>query len=96
MPRKRIIDIDVMRGPIMGVWNEVCYDLQTSCSENNQRLTNTIAIECCIDADRLTTHNRGGIYSNDAKAAEAELDRAIKEHGYTKVFNALCRGIRLV
>lgn len=81
-----IIDVELLRGPIMVVWNAVAGDL-----EELGRVTNTAAVECCIDANRMTYFG----HKNEAVAAEAELTRAISEHGYAKVIRALSRAIKL-
>jgi hypothetical protein len=83
-----LINIDLVRSPILQTWSAIASDWM----QLEGRHTNAGAIEGCIDADRLT------MYANkaEAKIAEAELDRAIKAHGYTKVLNTLSRAIRLI
>lgn len=86
MKKQPTIDIEIMHGPILTVWNAIGYD---SLAEGS--IPNISAIEGCIDANRLTMFCRG----EAGKRAEAELDRAIKAHGYPKVLRALARAITL-
>lgn len=92
----QIIDMEIMRGPILTVWNAIAGDLDTSVRDAGERLTNIAAVECCIDADRLTFFAHKGKKDERARAAEAELDRAIKAHGYDKVLRTLARHLSLV
>lgn len=97
MSRKsRIIDIDIMYGPVMTVANAIAGDYESGCREMGEKVTNIALIEGCIDADRLTFFASGEKGMAAAKAAEAELDRAIDQHGYDKVLKALSRAIRIV
>jgi hypothetical protein len=91
-PKAPVIDIEIMRGPILTVWNSIGGDYS-----DLGRVTNLSAIEASIDADRLTTFRGYGDKGKAASvAAEAELQRAIDAHGYDKVLRALGRAIRLV
>lgn len=94
MPKREpIINLDVVRGPILTVWNAIGYDMEQACRDGGERMTNISMIEACIDADRITFF----MSKKDprALAAEAEIDRAIKTHGYDRVLRALARGIHL-
>jgi hypothetical protein len=83
--RQPIIDAELLRGPVLVVWNAIGNDL------GDERISNTAAVECCIDADRLSQ------FAGEAgRKADAELTRAIEAHGYAKVLRALARAIRLV
>ena len=86
--REKIVDVELCRGPINRTWGQIAFDCGFVRS-------NAGAIELCIDADRLTSFARGAA-KDDALAAEKELDRAIKQHGYSKVLRALARSISLV
>jgi hypothetical protein len=90
------LDFDLLRGPILVTWNAIAGDLAATCAESGQRLTNESAVECCIDADRLTFFARGADERAAAEAAEQELSRAIGAHGYPRVLRALARRFSLV
>jgi hypothetical protein len=85
-----VVDINIVRGPIMHTWNAVGYDAMAE-----GRISNLAAVECCIDANRLTSFAYGESGKAAAKAAEAEIDRAIAAHGYPKVLRAIGRAISL-
>jgi hypothetical protein len=91
MAKTPIVNVELLRSPIYTVWNHVAGDL----SELG-RVTNKGAIECCIDADRMTSFAHGEQDKAAAAAAETELTRAIDANGYAKVLSALARAIRLV
>lgn len=92
MKKAPIVNFDLVRGPILTVWNAIGADF----SELG-RFSNATAVEACIDADRLTFFPGYGEKGKAAAvAAQTEIDRAIKENGYPKVLNALSRNIRLV
>lgn len=91
MAKTPIVNVELLRGPIYSAWNAVAGDLAEL-----GRVTNKGAIECCIDADRMTMFAYGEQGKTAAAAAEAELTRAIDANGYTKVLAALSRAIKLV
>lgn len=85
-----VVNIELVRGPIVTTYSAIGYDLAEL-----GRVTNLGAIEACIDANRLTSFAHGESGKATAAAAEAEIDRAIKAHGYQKVLRALGRAIKL-
>lgn len=89
--KQTIVDMDKVRGPIVSVWGQIAAD-----AVELGRLSNAGAVELCIDADRLTFFAYGDRGKQAAAEAEAELENAIKAHGYTKVLKVLARSIRLV
>jgi hypothetical protein len=89
------VNVDVMLGPILKVWNAIAGDLSDALAEDGGGMRNIDAIECCIDADRLTFF-ADRFDRDEANAAEAELRRAIDAHGYDKVLRKLSREIALV
>lgn len=92
MKKARVeVNMEVMRGPMWTVWNAIAADWAEL-----GRVTNKGAVEATIDADRMTFFAYGEKGRAAAAAAEAELDRAIKAHGYEAVLNYLSRKVRLV
>lgn len=80
--------LDILSGPILVTWNEVGSDTEQCCQECGDRLTNAIAMETCLDANRLDSCGR----SPEADKLVGEL---FAEHGYDKVFKFLCKNVRL-
>lgn len=78
---------DELKRGLQGVWNAIGYDCEQAMSETGDALTNEIAVECCIDANRLQTFG----YPD----AEKELDELIEAHGYADVYGLLCREVSL-
>lgn len=90
------IDIAVVRGPILTVWNAIAGDLDDAADQAGGGLDNTSAIEACIDAGRLVFFARGWDGIAAGRTAEIELDRAIDAYGYDRVLRKLAREIVLV
>lgn len=86
-----IINIDLVRDPILSTWSVIASDAMALGD-----MTNAGAIEMCIDADRMTFYAIGAKGKTAAEVADKELDRAIKAHGYKKVLNSLSLAIRLL
>lgn len=61
---KRIVNLDLVRGPILTVWNAIAPDFAEL-----GPMTNTAAIEACIDANRITFF--AGSSEQDKAAAHA-------------------------
>jgi len=72
---------------INAVWDYIGSDCEQCANECGEELTNEMAIESCIDADRLKT--------NGHKAADKELHALIEQHGYGPVAKALEKKISL-
>lgn len=89
MAKPQNVDVSKVSGAIVQVWNAIAYDLDEAAATCGERVTNTAAVEACIDADRLVT------FARDA-AAEAEVQRAIAAVGYPAVLRKLAREIKLV
>ena len=79
--------INLVNNPINNVWQTIGSDLYAVVEECGDTLGNEEAIECCIDANRLTMYGH--------KDAENAIDNAVKQHGYGKVHKYLCKNIKL-
>ena len=90
-----IVDVELLRGPVVRTWGAIGGDLEAACMEEGHNLRNIEAVECCLDADRLTLFADCDRDRASAQAAEAELKRAIAAHGYPKVLALLARRIVL-
>lgn len=75
---------DKMRAPIRQVWNAIAADL----CDMEEEMDNETAIECCLDADRIT------MFTDDKEAMPAFREQ-VKVHGYTRVLKFLSKHIRL-
>lgn len=71
--------------PLYEVWNYIGSDV---CEAAGPSISTAEVIECCIDADRLTTCVRN---KEAGKAANDLVTLLIKEHGYTKVLKVLAK-----
>lgn len=89
MAKAQNVDVSKVHGAIAQVWNSIGYDINDAAATCGERVTNTAAVEACIDADRLVA------FARDA-AAEAEVQRAIAAVGYPAVLRKLAREIKLV
>jgi hypothetical protein len=78
-----------MRKPIRKVWGMVATDVMRDAETMGERIDNECAIECCIDADRISYEAR------DSHAAGA-LDAVLTKYGYPEVLRFLSNRIRLV
>lgn len=83
--------VGAVSGPINSCWQSIGHDVEQGCRDMKEKLTNTMALESCLDADRLLTYPGG----ERGKAAEELLQRAYDGHGYDVVFKYLNRCIRL-
>ena len=75
------------------VWQYVGGDCVQACEQEGERLTNSAAVECCIDADRPTSICRDQVRS---ARFMGELRRLIDVHGYPAVLRALCNRFPLI
>jgi hypothetical protein len=89
------MNVDLVVGEIMNVWNSIAGDLDACCEEAGERMTNAAAIEACIDANRMTQF-ASSFGKERAKEAEAEVHRAITVYGYGRVLLHLSRKVSLV
>lgn len=71
---------------IKNVWSQIGSDLESNCAECDEELTNDVAFEACLDADRIL------LVANNQPAHE-ELKSLFKEHGWSKVVKAAQRHI---
>lgn len=81
--------IKAVSRPIWATWNYVAPD--ADCEGDND-----VAIEICIDADRLTFLAQGSEELAEGQRADKLIDEAIKEHGYDAVLKFLSQNIQLV
>lgn len=81
--------IERVRGPIQRTWEYIGYDSMQLADECGERLTNSAAMEGCLDAGRI---------SDCGKDPEADrlIGEAFDAHGWSKVNKYLCRYIKLV
>lgn len=84
-PAEQVIDIDAIRQGIVNTWSQIGSDVEAV-----EGCNNLIAVECCIDADRLTTFGE-----EEGKAADKLVGEAIEKHGYEKVLRYIAKNIRL-
>ena len=70
---------------ILKVWNAIAADL---CDDSDE-LDNDLAIESCIDANRL-------FINGEDQEADFLLREQCRMHGYTKVLKFLSRNISLI
>ena len=82
-------NVQSLSQPLYQVWNAIGYDMYDVFDdpECDEELTPEVIIECCIDANRLTTFVDG----EEGKAAEALVTQLIKEHGYDEVLKFLAK-----
>ena len=76
-------NVQSLSQPLYQVWNAIGYDMY----ECGEELSPEIIIECCIDANRLTTFVDG----DEGIAAEQLVTQLIKEHGYNEVLAFLAK-----
>lgn len=85
--------IKVVEGPILSTWQAIGNDI---CEAGGGDVDSETAVECCIDADRLSEY--GNSYEEghqEVEAAKKAIDAAIDAHGYPKVLRFLGRQLRL-
>lgn len=80
--------IDKIYHPILRTWDSIAPDLDAFSEEP---IDNETAIECCIDADRLTMF--GG---KDGGHAQCIIGEAFSDHGTTTVYKFIESKINLV
>lgn len=73
-----------LRTPMRRVWSEIGPELRQLAAEEGEPVDNKSAVESCIDADCLM-HN-----GQDTEANSIML-QAVKEHGYPRVLEFLCK-----
>lgn len=85
-------ETDIVVSAIHQTWQSIGYDVEQACAEENERLTNEGALECCIDAERVEMY--GGTKRKEAQAILRRIfdDKTI---GYTKVMKELKKLIKL-
>jgi hypothetical protein len=72
--------MDVLAPAILGTWSDIAGDAM----QLEGRMTNSVALELCIDAGRLNN-----------KAADKILDDSIKQFGYDAVMKFLNKRVKL-
>jgi hypothetical protein len=74
--------------PVLRVWNAIGYDVEEGMQACGEELDNEVAIESCLDADRLL------LTGEDAEAHA--LCRALcREHGFGVVVRELAKHVTL-
>lgn len=77
-----------LRNAILQVWGGVGDEVVSLCEEAGEECTNEIAIETCIDADRIL-----GVARNEE--AHMELKQLLGSYGYDKVLTGISKQITL-
>jgi len=72
---------------IIEVWGQIASDLLGDLDVESE-MTNEIAIETCIDANRLSTFGHA--------EAEAEILREVEANGYEETLKSLSEKVRLL
>lgn len=80
--------VNSLRPIILEVWGCIGYDAEEMCDGDNE-----IAIEMCLDADRVVHFVRG---IENAKAAQQVVRNAIDMYSYPVVLRTLARTVHLV
>lgn len=75
--------------PLHHVWTVIASDIYKCSSYLHQRVTNTNAIEACIDANRLFAHHAANAQ------ADVVLQQLIAANGRDAVVNCLRKHIKL-
>ena len=78
----------VVRGPINSVWSTIGTDCEEACAIAGDELTNEIAVEACIDANRIEQFT-------GRKDVDKYISELIKQHTYAKVLKFLSKNILL-
>ena len=81
----------VLRPAMWSTWQTIAGDLEAACAECGERLTNSAAVESCLDGGGLMAD-----YGNDGGAAHKALDAACKQYDYLNLYRRVCRAVRLV
>ena len=76
--------IERLRTPMWRTWNAIGHDIMQCMEECDENLDNEMAIESCIDANRL-------LLNGNDKEADDLVHAACAEHGYSAVLNFLCK-----
>lgn len=82
--------VATLRGPVFNTWQQIGGDVEESCASCEEKLTNAVAIEACLDANRMRMY--GGASGVEADELVGKLAR---EGHYTQVYRALCRALQL-
>lgn len=82
--------LDFVKPVLWATWNYIGGDLEQGCQEMGETLTNEVAIESCLDADRLSscTHDK-----KSGQRVQAYLRAMYDKHGYEEVFKFLCKNV---
>lgn len=73
-----------LQTPMWATWNAIGYDIMQCTEDCGEILDNEMAVEACIDADRLWLNG------NDREADDL-VRAACVEHGYDKTLKFLCQ-----
>lgn len=76
--------VDRLKTPMWDAWNYIGHDVYEMCEGDNE-----VAIEMCIDADRLTT-------CAEDEEAQLLVRALIAEHSYPKVLKFLSKNFCFV
>lgn len=107
-PDKCRVDIEKVERALHVVWSQIYSDMENSAKIGGWKLTNTVAVETCLDMDnimnfadvRMMYHAQDGTRKqygkSDAQAADEEIKRAVSRFGYERVLAYLAKHIQLV
>jgi hypothetical protein len=76
---------------VWACWQSIGHDVEQACAEMDERLTNEMAVESCLDADRMRMYP-GGL--NGAASADFVREMASAGH-YRDLKRAVMRECRL-
>jgi hypothetical protein len=74
--------------PVLRVWDAIGYDVEEGMQACGEELDNEVAIESCLDADRLL------LTGNNAEA-HALCRNLCREHGFNQVVRDLAKQVVL-
>jgi hypothetical protein len=79
--------LHTLRHPIVRVWDIIGSDCMTAAGETDESITNEMAVEACLDANRLQQFG--------FKEEDRMVTKLILEHTYQDVVKFLCEHIKL-
>ncbi len=81
--------IATIKPAVVATWDYIASDMYQVSAEMDERMTNEIALEGCVDANRIS-----GFPAN-APEVDQLISAAFEQHGYKKVMGFLKKHIKL-
>jgi len=81
-----------LKAAVQQCWIYIGSDTEACAQECGERLTNSAAVEGCLDADRLLMYPGGDL----GKRANDYVKEVCSAGGYSALHRALCQRIKLV